>query len=159
MSGPIPKHPSMRQRRNRTTTASTLVDTSPLQDGIPELPRRRDEKGRFISWRPEVLEWWNDIWQSPMAREYVQADVHALLMLADLLDQYWRKPTAALAQEIRLQRQAFGLTPIDRRRLQWEVKRAEEGPERPQRAQVEAKREETPTAAPSDPRAGLRVVK
>jgi len=32
---------------------------------------------------------------------------------------------AALAQEIRMQGQRFGLSPIDRRRLQWEVERAE----------------------------------
>lgn len=155
MSGPIPKRPDMRQRRNRTTTAATLVDTSPLTDGIPELPKRRDEKGRFKGWRSEVVEWWNDVWTSPMAGEYVKADVHGLLMLADLMDQYWRKPTAALAQEIRLQRQSFGLSPIDRRRLQWEVKRVEE-------ESAGRRRKEQPQQLPQpggDPRAALRAVK
>ncbi len=48
---------------------------------------------------------------------------------ADLIDDYWgaegTKKTQ-LAAEIRLQCQRFGLSPIDRRRLQWEVARGEE---------------------------------
>ena len=35
------------------------------------------------------------------------------------------RAAAALANEIRLQRQCFGLTPIDRRRLEWEIEKAE----------------------------------
>lgn len=155
MAGPTPKHPSMRQRRNRTTTASSLVDTNPLEGGIPELPRRRNAKGQFVSWRPEVLEWWEDLWTSPMASEYVQADIHGLLMLADLMDRYWREPTTALATEIRLQRQCFGLTPIDRRRLQWEVKRVESD-RRPMQQPQSAQSEERPRV---DPRGVLRAVK
>jgi hypothetical protein len=56
-----------------------------------------------------------------MAAEFVQADIHGLYILAELEDAFWREPTIALAAEIRLQRTAFGLTPIDRRRLQWEI--------------------------------------
>jgi hypothetical protein len=63
-----------------------------------------------------------------MAEEYLDADIHGLYILADLVDAYWRAPTLQLAAEIRQQRQCFGLTPIDRRRLQWEVKRVD--PER-----------------------------
>jgi hypothetical protein len=84
-----------------------------------------------------------------MAAEYLPADIHGLYMLADLIDQYWRKPTPALAAEIRLQRMCFGLTPIDRRRLQWEVEQPGRAPQRP-----------IPTrAAPEDdPRRILRVL-
>lgn len=60
-----------------------------------------------------------------MAAEYDDSDVHGLYLLADLMDQYWQKPTTVLAAEIRLQRQCYGLTPIDRRRLQWEIERGE----------------------------------
>ena len=60
-----------------------------------------------------------------MAAEYLQADLHGLYILAELVDRFWVDPSPALATEIRLQRQCFGLTPIDRRRLQWEVERVE----------------------------------
>lgn len=62
-----------------------------------------------------------------MASEYTQPDVHGLVMLMDLQDRYWKGETD-LAAEIRLQRQCYGLTNLDRRRLQWEIKRVE--PER-----------------------------
>lgn len=64
-----------------------------------------------------------------MVGEYVQSDLHRLYMLADLLDLYWYG-SRGLAVEIRLQGQCFGLTPLDRRRLQWEIQKVEEGERR-----------------------------
>ena len=67
-----------------------------------------------------------------MAGEYDPSDIHGLAMLADLYDVYWSLPPEKaitkkeLAGEIRLQRQCFGLSPIDRRRLQWEIDRGDE---------------------------------
>lgn len=64
-----------------------------------------------------------------MAVEYLAADVPGLVLLADLVDRFnWGDAT--LAAEIRLQRQCFGLTPLDRRRLQWEIERAEQAQKR-----------------------------
>lgn len=143
MPGPIPKNPKLRQRQNKHSTAATLVDTVPLVKA-PSLPER--EQG----WRPEVISWWQDVWASPMASEYVHADIHGLILLADLMDRYWRKPSIGLAAEIRLQRQCFGLSPIDRRRLQWTVEQAESASEKRQ------KRVRQPNEA--DPRAMLKVV-
>jgi len=71
--------------------------------------------------------WWHDVWHSPMAAEFLQADIHGLYRLAVLVDSFWLQPTKELAAEIRLQQTAYGLTPIDRRRLQWEVERVEKG--------------------------------
>lgn len=144
-----PKHPKTRQRRNRDVTASTLIDSSPLTDGeIPELPKKFDEGGQEIEWRSEAVSLWEDLWDSPMASEYTQADSHRIFLYIDLWDRYWRKPSTAVAAEIRLQGVCLGATPIDRRRLQWEVKRVETGkkeaPKRPERT--------------GDPRAALRVV-
>ena len=56
-----------------------------------------------------------------MAAEFLQADRHGLYRLAVLVDAFWRTEDPRLASEIRLQAQCFGLTPIDRRRLQWEM--------------------------------------
>lgn len=83
-------------------------------------------------WLPETRAWWADIWSSPMAAEWHSSDRHGLFVLAALVDDFWdpKADHGALAGEIRLQRQAFGLTPLDRRRLQWEIERAEEAVDR-----------------------------
>jgi hypothetical protein len=127
--GPPPKSPATRQRANRATTAKMLGEAPAA--AIPDLPDDRE-------WHSQTLAWWQDALASPMAGEYLQSDLHGLVRLAVLVDDYWQAetPTARtrLAAEIRLQGQAFGLSPIDRRRLQWEVKRAEEaGTEKPKR--------------------------
>lgn len=70
--------------------------------------------------------WWKDVWGSPMAAEFLRADEHGLFRLAVLIDDFWRKPSQALAAEIRLEQQAYGLSPLDRRRLQWQVVQTEE---------------------------------
>jgi hypothetical protein len=46
------------------------------------------------------------------------------MLVARLIDRF-NYGEVNLAAEIRLQRQCFGLTPLDRRRLQWEIERAE----------------------------------
>lgn len=146
-----PKDPKTRQRRNRDSTSASLIDTSPLSDGeIPKLPDRKDEGGNKIPWRPEAKKLWEDIWSSPMATEYTQADIHRVLLYVDLWDTYWCKPSTSVAAEIRLQGVCLGVTPIDRRRLQWEIKRVDAEPSKPSAP----KRPERQ----SDPRSALRVV-
>jgi hypothetical protein len=87
-----------------------------------------------------------------MAKEFLQVDVHTLYILAELMERFWRRPSIGLANEIRQRQAAFGLTPIDRRRLQWEIKRepAVDKPKPAKRPKV---------AARNDPRHGLRAVK
>jgi hypothetical protein len=85
-----------------------------------------------------------------MAPEFLHADVHGLMLLAELEDMFhWAKSSKdkiELAKEIRLQRVAYGLTPIDRRRLQWEVERGDQAEVR------QAKRKAKPPKPSSDPR-------
>jgi hypothetical protein len=98
---------------------------------------------------PATLAWWASIWSSPMAGEYDPSDIHGLAMLADLYDAYWALPPEKaitkkeLAGEIRLQRQCFGLSPIDRRRLQWEIDRGDEA-----QANTVARKRATPRKDP-----------
>lgn len=103
---------------NRASTRAMLPAEGNSEVKAPHLPKHRD-------WNRLTRLWWRDIWRSPMAVEFLQSDSHGLYLLADLVDRYWEAPSIALAGEIRLQRQCFGLTPIDRRRLQWEVERVE----------------------------------
>src|SRR5574341_465866 len=120
---PTPKPAHMRQRRNRVSTSAKLQADPKLK--APDLPDR--------SWHPMTLDWWADVWSSPMAPEYDDSDRHGLFLMAVLIDEFWLSPTKELAAEIRLQRQAFGLSPIDRRRLQWEIDRGDEASERTQK--------------------------
>lgn len=118
MPGPLPKDPRIRQRTNKASTRTTLEATAPQRGRAPQLPRGRD-------WRTETRRWWRSVWHSPMAAEYLDADVHGLFRLAVLVDEFWTEPTPKLAGEIRLQQQAFGLTPLDRRRLEWSIEQVE----------------------------------
>lgn len=146
---PMPKRNPA--RRNQSATKSTLHRDHDVV--APDLPDRE------TGWHKLTLDWWADIWASPMAPEFDSSDIHGLYVLADLVDAFWleESPRArtALAGEIRLQRQCFGLTPIDRRRLQWEIERTDEAQDRgaKRRAKASPKQPE-PTA---DPRSVLRL--
>jgi len=115
------------------------------------LPKRDDG----AEWHAKVLAWWKDIWRSPMAGELLKCDIHELIQLAELKHLFWLHPSGPLAAEIRLQRQCFGFSPLDRRRLEWSVAQAEEATERRQRKQPAER--VTPTAI-NDPRRLLQVV-
>lgn len=145
-----PKHPSTRARRNKTSTNATLAADASII--APELPAH--------DWHPMTLAWWRDLWASPMAPEYEESDRHGLFKLAMLQDDFWTAGTAKerkeASAEIRLQEQRFGLSPIDRRRLQWEIEKTEaaveQGTKRRGSNRVPSK------AGGSDPRAVLRAL-
>jgi hypothetical protein len=143
MPGPLPARAAA--RRNRPATAATLLPGGRARRR-PRLPNRED------GWHELTIAWWRDVWASPMAPEYDDSDVHGLLLLAVLVDQFWRVPSKELAAEIRLQRQCYGLTPIDRRRLQWTIERADDAKDRASRRRpkpAETKPAE-PAAVPGD---------
>lgn len=147
------KDTSVRSRRNTASTASKLTDDTTVI--CPTLPERCDDEGMPITWKSETLEWWADLWASPMAAEYHTSDKHALFVLAILMDEFWTAPTTKLASEIRLQRVAFGLTPYDRRRLEWTIETTEEAKERGNDRKT--RRAPAKKAGP-DPRAVLSAV-
>jgi hypothetical protein len=84
-----------------------------------------------------------------MASEFLKTDIHGLFRLAVLVDRFWVDPTTNLASEIRQQQAEYGLTPIARRRLQWEIEKVEA---------VTKKRQPSPSET-GDPRNLLRMVK
>ena len=146
---PAPKkHSSTRARANKATTAATL---STIRRGRrPQLPSGPD-------WHPQVSEWWADVWASPMAPEWHKSDTHNVIYCAMLLQDFWTAPSAkdrkdAIA-EYRLQRKDLGLTPYDRRRLEWTIETAEESKDRGQ-ARRQRGGAKQPAAA-TDPRLAL----
>ena len=149
----IPKAPDKRRRTNKSAGATKLEAMEGVEH-VPErwraLPDARPRPfGDVTSWHECTEQWWSEIVRSPMAAEFVAVDWHGLLRLAVLVDDYWHGGDPKLAAEIRQQQAAYGLTPVDRRRLQWEAAKGE----------AANRRRQPPPPAPSkrgDPR--LRLV-
>lgn len=117
---PLPKPPEARVRRNAGQAGwRTLPAAAAFK--VPALPPRKP------AWRKATREWWRVLWASPMASTYLQADVPALLRLAEMVDDRARgvlsasETVAMTAIEDR-----FGLSPKARRALQWEIAQAEQ---------------------------------
>ena len=126
MRGPPPKDPRLLRghRRHRASTQATLPSEAEAAGWeVPPLPLRRGK------WHKRVVEWWGAVWTSPMAIEYLEIDKQGLVLLATLLQDFWvarsAKDRCRFAVEIRQQESRFGLSPVDRRRLQWAVQRGE----------------------------------
>jgi hypothetical protein len=143
--GPAPKPAATRQRTNKPPVRPAELDSAPMGK-LPNLPRRDD--GR--PWHRLTRSMWRDVQRSPMVAEYLLADLHRLYVYAETYEQFWRTGDVKYAAELRNQGQYFGLTPLDRRRLQWEVQKVEKA----------AEREEAPSRArvQGDPRALLHTV-
>jgi hypothetical protein len=148
---PLPKPPALRRRRNRVLGA-VVLPAEGRQGPIPRLPTRKTSEGETRPWHPRTRRWWRDVWRSPMATQYDALAVYDLLALAELMDQFWREPTARLAAEISRCGQGYGLTPADRARLHWTIEPSGIPPERqpPRPAERLARRD--------DPRAMLQFV-
>jgi hypothetical protein len=147
MSGPPPKSAHLRQRTNRKSGAG-LIEAVP-GGKTPPLP---NPDGR--TWHPLTLTAWKHAWSSPMAGEWLETDADAIGRLALLWDEFYKAPDADGLKEIRLQSALFGLSPLDRSRLQWEVARGEEAESKHRRQPRLVGRTGT-----RDPRAFLMAVK
>lgn len=145
--GPAPKPAHLRQRTNRKAGAASL--TAPEKPTNPDIPNPDGRK-----WHRLTLEAWRHAWASPMASQWLETDADALGRLALLWDEFYQRPSSDALKEIRLQSALFGLSPLDRSRLQWEVSRADDAERKSERReQTAAKR----TGA--DPRKILSMVK
>jgi hypothetical protein len=141
--GPAPKPAHLRQRTNKKAGMAML--TAPESVEVPSIP---NPDARV--WHPLTLAAWEHAWQSPMASQWLETDVDALGRLALLWDALYNGAIAALP-EIRLQEQRFGLSPLDRSRLQWEVAKVNEVERKQQQRAVKK--------TGTDPRAILMAVK
>lgn len=122
--------------------------TAPESPDIPEIP---NPDGRV--WHPLTLKAWEHAWSSPMSSQWLETDADAIGRLAILWDEFYKSPTVDAMKEIRLQSPAFGLSPLDRSRLQWEVNRGEEAEN-----QLRKRKQPTPVPTVGDPRKLLRAV-
>lgn len=115
------------KRGNADTLRAALV-ADDMQ--IPDLP------DRIEGWHSMTRAMWEDIWTSPMSREWDGSDLHNVYVLVAIYDDMWTAPTAKerkeAAGEYRLQRAELGLSPYSRRRLEWQIETTEEAKERGQ---------------------------
>lgn len=112
MPGPPPRHAAQRRRQNRTSR-QILPPEGP--ESVPALPGR----SKMLA---STRAWWEAVWRSPMAHAYIEADALALQRLAQMIDLAARgEANAALLTEIRQLEDRMGLSPMARRRLEWEI--------------------------------------
>ena len=90
----------------------------PAERQVARIPPLAGEE----SFSPSTRAWWETVWSSPMASQYLDVDVVPLTRLAVLVDRAGRGelPERALG-ELRLLEDRYGLSPVSRRRLGWEV--------------------------------------
>lgn len=150
MPGPAPKDPSVRARRNKASTRSTLnadhdVEAPPLPEGIP--------------WHSLTLSWWDDIWSSPMAPEYIEADINGLYRVAMLYNDFWLAETHKERAEIQVRLEKadadYGTNPMARRRLEWQIETTEDSKAKGKKRRGEDKPPVEPPEPGSDPRLKL----
>ena len=141
MPGPTAMDPTKRQRGNKTSTKATLQERDPDTIKIPPLPEPEDYIGSAFPaghelyqearWNGAVVRWWQEIWSSPMSSEFTESDMHGLYLGCTYLHQMLNplnKATEKTAYAMRFEgvQKNFGLNPMARRSLQWEIARGEE---------------------------------
>lgn len=161
--GPAPKNPAARKRTNKKQTAAVLVGNPRAR--VPALPQLEEpgpelDDGSHLlvtrEWHPQTVLEWRAIHRSPMAPEFIDVDDAGVIKLIVLIDDFWKAGTAKerkeLSVEIRLQRLEFGLTPVARSRMQWEVER---GAEAVAKAAKRSKSKSSSRKPRADPREAL----
>jgi hypothetical protein len=131
-----PKPPGQRRRRNLGQSKWRQLPADGAGPQAPPLPRKRP------AWLKATREWWARAWASPMAVMWLDSDVDAMYRLALLRDAVWREPKlASLHGQVTALEDRLGLTPGSRRRLQWEITKAEQDadPEQPDGPPASAK--------------------
>lgn len=99
-----------------STKALLPADANLTRDPPPLPPHPLGAK-----WHALALKTWFDIWQSPMASEYVEADIPGLFRIIVLTQSFLSFPSAPISAELRQLSFNYGLSPMDRRRLQWTI--------------------------------------
>lgn len=154
------KDPSIRRRRNTASSKATL--TTQAKPKIPPLPDHPSGDG----WHLQATAFWQDVWASPMSPEWDPvSDPHNVLACTLLVHDMWTTESAAarakIAGEFRLQRASLGLSPYDRRRLEWQIEVTEDAQDKGaarRTAKKVATKKTTAKKAPADPRAHLHSV-
>lgn len=111
---PTPKPASQRRRTNPVAGVATL-DEGGRKGAIPSPVTE-------LELCPTALSYWETVWRSPMGLVFVDADVFPLSRLVELVHERASGHGSAAADgEIRALEDRFGVSPLARRRLNWEI--------------------------------------
>lgn len=141
---PAPK--GQRRRRNKDQPQYQTLDKDGRSGKAPALGSKPGRK----PYLKETRDWWGLIWRSPMALAWLDADVPVLRRLARYKDDEARGEKGHAQAIVHLE-DRFGLSPLGRRRLMWEIGRASAEQETPPAAAPKAASRRT-----DDPR--MRVI-
>lgn len=114
-----PKPDGQRRRRNAPTHSDQIVTVDDELRG-PELA------GPFS---PSTLAWFETWRRSPQAQLFEETDWSRLVLLAPIVDAYFRRPSAAALSEIRMNEERLGATVVDRMRARIRIERDHEDEE------------------------------
>jgi hypothetical protein len=113
VSGPAPKEHG-RRRRSEPVHSWITLPAEGREGPVPPIP-----EGLELS--DAARRWWETVWRTPMATQWLDGDAHALAELAFLKDRFTADSRASMAGEIRLRSEQFGLTPAGRQKLRWRL--------------------------------------
>jgi hypothetical protein len=112
-NGPPPKKASERRNRNPKQAGDWVQLPAEGRKGrIPALPK---------GFARSTQAWWKKIWRSPMATQWSEADIPALIELAMLRERLVEDGKISVAGEVRLRSDQFGLTPEGRQKRRWVI--------------------------------------
>jgi hypothetical protein len=112
--GPAPKPRDQRRNRNAKQAGDwVLLPREGYQGPIPTLPKK-------LGLDKDTHAWWKTIWRSPMATQWTDEDVSALIELA-ILRERLLDGKISVAAEVRLRTDLFGLTPAGRQQRRWMI--------------------------------------
>ena len=113
--GPAPKEQHQRERDTRRRQADVFTVSQDGEIRGPELvgPYSDETQAWYLDWRV-----------SPQACLFTNTDWRRLLLLAPIVESYFRKPSAAALSEIRLNEERLGATYVDRLRAKIRVEAA-----------------------------------
>lgn len=110
-----PKRPEQRRNRNPKQGGEWVVLKQPYEGPIPDLPP-------IHPWSADTRRWWEAVWRSPMATQWLEADAYSLAILALARQALLEGDTRiTVAAEVRQMTDDFGLTPKGRQLRRWIV--------------------------------------
>lgn len=156
MPGPTPKDPSVRARRNKSSTRRELSTDHEVK--VPMLPALVG-----VVWQPITRKWWRELWSSGMAPEYLEVHRYGLFRVAMLFNRFF-DPETELKQQLEIQVRLekaeadYGINPMAMRRLEWQIVETEDKKSKgAQRSAPVPSATSSPTSS-ADPYAALRAV-
>ena len=113
---PVPPKPAnQRRNRNRKVAGEWAVLDEVYSGPIPHLPKLADE------WTDDTKRWWEAIWRTPMATQWLVADVGSLAILAFIRQRLLEGGDTRLLSEVRQWSDDFGLSPKGRQMRRWVI--------------------------------------